>query len=279
MVLVKAENLTKEFVENVKVLDDVSLEINKGDFVSILGPSGSGKSTLLTILAGIDKPTSGTVYLDGVNLSNVTEKELAILRRTKLGYVFQFFNLVPYMTVKENIMLPLILNGKITKEMEANVDALMKDLGIKLYANRLPSKLSGGEQQRVAIARGMIFKPEILFLDEPTGNLDSKTGHEIMLLLHKINKEHKTTIVQVTHNKENAQFSSKLIYIKDGKLVSEIDDATVEAEITMPDAEEPNLKNEGETSAKNNVMQDDLKDDNENSLPQDKEKENIEDSI
>lgn len=228
MVLLKAENLTKEFIEGTKVIDDISLEINQADFVSIFGPSGSGKSTLLTILAGIDKPSSGTVYLDGIDLSNASEKELAILRRTKVGYVFQFFNLVPYMTVKENIMLPLILNGKVTKSMEADVDVLMQDLGIASYADRLPSKLSGGEQQRVAIARGMIFKPEILFLDEPTGNLDSKTGHEIMLLLSRINKEYGTTIVQVTHSKENAKFSSRLIFIKDGKLVSELDtDATI----------------------------------------------------
>ena len=175
----------------------------------------------------IDKPSSGTVYLDGIDLSNASEKELAILSEQS-WLCFSVFNLVPYMTVKENIMLPLILNGKVTKSMEADVDVLMQDLGIASYADRLPSKLSGGEQQRVAIARGMIFKPEILFLDEPTGNLDSKTGHEIMLLLSRINKEYGTTIVQVTHSKENAKFSSRLIFIKDGKLVSELDtDATI----------------------------------------------------
>lgn len=223
MTLLKANNLTKEFIKGVKVLDNISLEITSGDFVSILGPSGSGKSTLLTLLAGIDKPTNGNVYLDDLNLSEATEKELAILRRTKIGYVFQFFNLVPYMSVRENILLPLILNGRVTKQMHKEVDALMKDLGLFSYANRLPSKLSGGEQQRVAIARSMIFKPGILFLDEPTGNLDSKTGHEIMLLLSKLNKEYGTTIVQVTHSRENAKFSSKLIFIKDGVLVTELE--------------------------------------------------------
>lgn len=235
MPLIKAENIFKYYIEGIKVLDDVSIEINKGEFVSILGASGSGKSTLLAILSGLDKPSSGNVFFDDMNLVDKSEKDLAKLRRTKIGYVFQFFNLVPYMTVKENVLLPLILNGKVTKEMEGEVDELLDQLGLSDYSDRLPSKLSGGEQQRVAIARGLIFKPEVLFLDEPTGNLDSKTGHSIMELLAKINKEYNTTIVQVTHSKENAKFSSRLIYIQDGKIEGSIDESVVASSLTNED--------------------------------------------
>ncbi len=218
MAVLKCENLSKKFGD-LLVLNDVSLEIQKGSFVSIVGASGSGKSTLLTILGGIDKPTTGRVMLDDKEISSMTEKELAILRRTKLGFVFQFFNLAPYLTAEENVLLPIMLGGKITEEHRARAKELMEYLGISELKDKLPSKMSGGEQQRIAIARGLIINPEVILLDEPTGNLDSKNSEEIMNLLKRINEEFNTTIVQVTHSEHNARFANVIITIKDGKIV------------------------------------------------------------
>ncbi len=223
MAVLSCLNVTKYFGEN-RVLNDVSLEIEKGSFVSIVGASGSGKSTLLTILGGIDKPTEGKVYLEGAEISSMSEKELAILRRTKLGFVFQFFNLAPYLTAEENVLLPIMLSGKIKDEDRARANELMKYLGIEALKNKLPGKMSGGEQQRIAIARGLIINPEVILLDEPTGNLDSKNSEEIMNLLKRINKEFNTTIVQVTHSDINAHYGNVIITIKDGKIIrSEVD--------------------------------------------------------
>lgn len=218
MTILKAADITKVFGENIKVLDGVSLEVEKGDFISIIGASGSGKSTLLTILGGIDKPTEGAVFLDGKDITKMKEKELAVLRRTKIGFVFQFFNLAPYLTVYENIMLPVILSGKSQAGARKKAEELMEYLGITAHKDKLPAKLSGGEQQRTAIARGLIFGPEIIFLDEPTGNLDSKTGREIMELLKKINTDFETTIIQVTHSEQNAAYGNRIISIADGKI-------------------------------------------------------------
>ncbi|MBQ8178510.1 MAG: ABC transporter ATP-binding protein [Clostridia bacterium] len=228
MAVLKCENLSKKFGEHL-VLDDVSLEIQKGSFVSIVGASGSGKSTLLTILGGIDKPTSGRVMLDDKEISSMTEKELANLRRTKLGFVFQFFNLAPYLTAEENVLLPIMLSGKITDEHRARAKELMEYLGIAELKDKLPSKMSGGEQQRIAIARGLIINPEVILLDEPTGNLDSKNSEEIMNLLKRINDEFNTTIVQVTHSDHNARFANVIITIKDGKIVDITGDTMVES--------------------------------------------------
>lgn len=216
--MIRAENITKTFNNKLTVLDGVSLQIENGDFVSITGASGSGKSTLLSILGGIDKPTSGKVFLDEVEISALAEKELAKLRRTKVGFVFQFFNLAPYLTVLENIMLPVILDGKQTKHFAKKAEDLMEYLGITAQKEKLPSTLSGGEQQRAAIARGLIFGPEVIFLDEPTGNLDSKTSRETMELLAKINADTGTTIVQVTHSMTNAGFGNRIIEIQDGQI-------------------------------------------------------------
>ena len=218
MAVLSCLNVTKYFGEN-RVLDNVSLEIERGSFVSIVGASGSGKSTLLTILGGIDKPSEGSVILDGVEISKMSEKELAILRRTKLGFVFQFFNLAPYLTAEENVLLPITLRGKVTEEDKKKATELMEYLGISELKNKLPGKMSGGEQQRVAIARGLIINPEVILLDEPTGNLDSKNSEEIMNLLKRINKEFNTTIVQVTHSDVNANYGNVLITIKDGKII------------------------------------------------------------
>ncbi len=218
MAVLSCLNVTKYFGEN-RVLNNVSLDIERGSFVSIVGASGSGKSTLLTILGGIDKPSEGSVILDGVEISKMSEKELAILRRTKLGFVFQFFNLAPYLTAEENVLLPITLRGKVTEEDKKKATELMEYLGISELKNKLPGKMSGGEQQRVAIARGLIINPEVILLDEPTGNLDSKNSEEIMNLLKRINKEFNTTIVQVTHSDVNANYGNVLITIKDGKII------------------------------------------------------------
>lgn len=232
MALLQAKNVTKYFGENC-VLNDVSINIEKGSFVSIIGASGSGKSTLLTILGGIDKPTQGTVTLDGEEISAMSEKQLAILRRSKLGFVFQFFNLAPYLTAEENVLLPIMLSGKVTDEHRTRAKELMEYLGVIEQKDKLPQKMSGGEQQRVAIARGLIINPEVILLDEPTGNLDSRNSAEIMNLLKRINEEMGTTIVQVTHSDVNAQYGDRIIAIKDGKILdvveaSDDDEAPVE---------------------------------------------------
>lgn len=219
--VLEVKNVTKTFANGVTVLDGDSLAIAKGDFVSIVGASGSGKSTLLTILGGIDKPTSGEVFVCGEQIDNKSEKELAVLRRTRIGFVFQFFNLAPYLTVKENILLPIVLDKKPQKAYVSEAERLMEYLGITAHADKLPATLSGGEQQRVAIARGLIFKPEIILLDEPTGNLDSKSGKEIMELLKKINVDFQTTIVQVTHSAQNASYGNRIIRIADGRIIDE----------------------------------------------------------
>lgn len=220
-IIINAQNISKSFNNDIWVLDDVSLEIPKGDFVSIVGASGSGKSTLLTILGGMDIPTKGKVFFDGEDITVLKESRLAKLRRTKIGFVFQFFNLAPYLTVEENIILPVVLNGEKKKSYSERLDYLLDYLGIAAYRNKMPSKLSGGEQQRVAIARGLIFEPEVIFLDEPTGNLDSKSAQSIMELLKKINQEMGTTILQVTHSSKNAEYGNKVILIKDGKIIEQ----------------------------------------------------------
>ena len=221
-IVLKAENVTKIYDNTSEpVLRSVSLTVFTGDFISILGASGSGKSTLLSILGGMENATSGSVFFEDVNLCRLKEKELSKLRRTKLGFVFQFFNLAPYLTVKENILLPLMLDGKNTKKYEQKYDELTKYLSIDNLKDKLPRYLSGGEQQRVAIARGLIYEPKIIFLDEPTGNLDSRSADEIMVLLKKINEELKTTILQVTHSEQNASYGNRIIRINDGQLSEE----------------------------------------------------------
>jgi putative ABC transport system ATP-binding protein len=172
-------------------------------------------------LGGIDRPTAGEVFLRGENIAQKKERDLAILRRTQIGFVFQFFNLAPYLTVYENILLPIILGGKKQKDYAQKADELMDYLGISAHKNKMPQKLSGGEQQRVAIARSLIFSPEIIFLDEPTGNLDSRAGTEIMELLKRVNEEYKTTVVQVTHSTKNAAYGNRVIRIVDGKINEE----------------------------------------------------------
>ncbi len=218
MAILQLIDITKNFGD-IAVLKGINLSINKGDFVSIIGASGSGKSTLLTIMGGIDTPTSGTVMMGDVDITNFKEKEKAVLRRTKLGFVFQFFNLAPYLTAKENIQLPLILNKENLSSKEEELLKLASYLKIDGILHKLPSELSGGEQQRVAIARALVYHPELILLDEPTGNLDSTTAKETMELLSSINKDLGSTIVQVTHSLDNAQYGNRIIEIKDGQIV------------------------------------------------------------
>lgn len=212
-------NLCKTYqsgTTEVKALDNVSFSVDKGEFVSIIGPSGSGKSTLLHILAGIDRPTSGKVYVDGEDIYTKSEKELAFYRRRKAGLIYQFYNLVPTLTVAENIILPGRLDKKKT-DKEA-LDRLIDMLGLTDRKNHLPSQLSGGQQQRCAIGRVLFTNPALMLADEPTGNLDSKSASEVMQLLKNANKQYGQTLIMITHNSDLAEQADRMLIIKDGRL-------------------------------------------------------------
>ncbi|CCK87194.1 ABC transporter, ATP-binding protein [Clostridioides difficile NAP08] len=219
---VEAKNIIKEYKignTTTRVLKEVSLQVMKGEFVSIMGQSGSGKSTLLYILGGLDTPTSGKVYMNGADISHFNDEKMSIIRRRNIGFVFQFYNLIPNLNVEENIMLPLLLDGKNLKDYKNQLDEILYIVGLTDRRKHTPRELSGGQQQRVAIARALIGKPEILFADEPTGNLDSKTGIEIIDLLDKINRDNGQTIIMVTHSPEAAKSSSRTITVSDGLIV------------------------------------------------------------
>lgn len=211
--LCKSYDLGKEKVE---ILKNINLKIEKGNFYSIMGPSGSGKSTLLYLLGGLDKPTSGQIKINGKELSTMKDKEESKMRRTDIGFIFQFYNLIPNLNVEENIMLPILLDGKKMKSYKKDLEEILEIVGLTERRKHTPRELSGGQQQRVAIARALINKPDIIFADEPIGNLDSKTGMEIMQLLQKINQTQHKTIVQVTHSRESAEYGTHLIMVKDG---------------------------------------------------------------
>ena len=218
-IAVEGRHIVKDFRlgETItNVLKDVSLEVMQGEFVSIMGPSGSGKSTLLYILGGLDSPTSGTIRLNGTDVSHLKDEQMSRLRRQKIGFVFQFYNLIPNLNVEENIMFPLLLDGRKWKDYKKKLSYILELTGLSDRQKHTPRELSGGQQQRVAIARALIGSPEILFADEPTGNLDSKTGAEIMHLLHQINEESKQTIIMVTHSAEAAKSSNRIITVRDG---------------------------------------------------------------
>ncbi|MGO0882513.1 ABC transporter ATP-binding protein [Clostridioides difficile] len=218
-IVIEAKNIVKEFKVGsitTKILRDVSLQVKKGEFVSIMGQSGSGKSTLLYILGGLDTPTSGKVYMNGTDISHFNDDKMSIIRRRNIGFVFQFYNLIPNLNVEENIMLPLLLDGKKINDYKKQLNEILEIVGLSDRRKHTPRELSGGQQQRVAIARALIGKPEILFADEPTGNLDSKTGLEIMQLLSKINQESGQTIIMVTHSLEAAESSNRIITVLDG---------------------------------------------------------------
>lgn len=201
----------------VRALDGVSITVNHGEFVAIVGTSGSGKSTLLHMLGGLDRPTSGSVNVDGKDLFTLKEEELTIFRRRKIGFVFQNYNLVPVLNVYENIVLPIQLDGN--KPDEAFVNQIIKTLGLESKLNNLPNNLSGGQQQRVAIARALASKPAIILADEPTGNLDTKTSLDVIGLLKVTSQQFKQTMVMITHNEEIAQMADRIIHIEDGNIV------------------------------------------------------------
>lgn len=221
MEILKVENLTKSYGKGeakVDALKNINLSINKGEFVAIVGPSGSGKSTLLHLLGGVDKPTSGKVYINDVDIYNLKEKDLSIFRRRNVGLIYQFYNLIPVLSVKENILLPAELdNRKIDKDY---LDDLLKTLGLKERANHLPNELSGGQQQRTSIGRALINRPSIVLADEPTGNLDSKASDEIVELLKMSNKKFNQTIIMITHDLEIAKLADRIIRIEDGRIIN-----------------------------------------------------------
>ncbi len=222
MEILKVENLVKQYGKGdtmVKAVDNISFTVEKGEFVAIVGSSGSGKSTLLHIIGGVDRPTSGKVYVDGEDVFKLNENNLAIFRRRQVGLIYQFYNLIPILNVKENITLPILLDGK--KVDEVYLNELVDTLGLSKRVNHLPNELSGGEQQRVSIGRALMNRPSILLADEPTGNLDSKNSKEIVDLLRLSNKKYKQTIIMITHDQKLALNADRIITIKDGKIVSD----------------------------------------------------------
>jgi len=219
MEILRVENLTKYYGEGenkVKALDGISFSVNKGEFVAIIGPSGSGKSTLLHLLGGVDKPTSGKVYINNVDVYKQNDSRLAIFRRREVGLIYQFYNLIPILNVKENITLPLLLDSKQVNEERLN--EILTTLNLADRVNHLPNELSGGQQQRVSIGRALINAPAILLADEPTGNLDSKNGQEIVEFLKLSNKKYKQTLIVITHDEKIALQADRIISIEDGKI-------------------------------------------------------------
>ena len=220
MEILKVENLCKTYDTGgvpVKALDHVSFTVNKGEFVAIVGASGSGKSTLLHILGGVDRPTSGHVYLNGKDVYLLNENNIAIFRRREVGLIYQFYNLLPILNVKENITLPVLLDGK--KPDTKYLNDLIHTLGLEDRIHHLPNELSGGQQQRVSIGRALMNHPALLLADEPTGNLDSKASKEILELLQVSNEKYHQTIIMITHDKELALHANRIITLEDGKII------------------------------------------------------------
>ena len=223
MEILRVENLTKIYGKDttkVVAVDNVSFSVQKGEFVAIVGASGSGKSTLLHLLGGVDRPTSGKVYIDGKDIYDFNDDKLAIFRRRQVGLIYQFYNLIPILNVEENITLPLSLDNR---EVDSKrLDEMLNLLGLQNRKNHLPNELSGGQQQRTSIGRALITNPTIILADEPTGNLDSKSSDEIVALLKKSNKELKQTIIMITHNMEIAKCADRILKIEDGRLLKEV---------------------------------------------------------
>jgi putative ABC transport system ATP-binding protein len=203
----------------VSILDDITLEVPAKQFLAIVGPSGSGKSTLLGLIAGMDAPTAGIISLDGRDITNLSEDELARLRREKVGYVFQSFHLIPTLTARENVAVPLELAGD--PEAESKADALLRAVGLEARGHHYPAQLSGGEQQRVAVARAFANRPAILLADEPTGNLDTATGQQVIDLLIRLNRDHGSTLVLVTHDQALAAYADRVVRLLDGRIASD----------------------------------------------------------
>ena len=225
MAILVAEGLQKQYQLGehiVSALNGVDFTVEKGEFVAIMGPSGSGKSTLLHLLGGLDKPTSGEIKLAGESLSQLDEKETTLVRRHNVGFVFQFYNLLPTLTAEENILLPILIDGQDTKDYESHLTTLLDMIGLTGRRHHKPDQISGGEQQRVSLARALITRPAIVLADEPTGNLDSKTGTSIMQLLRRSCDELGQTIIVVTHDQRAAAFADRVVFLQDGEIVSRV---------------------------------------------------------
>lgn len=219
MKILEVKNLSKNYGKGdtlVKALDNVSFSVDQGEFVAIIGPSGSGKSTLLHILGGVDTPTSGSVIIGDTNIAKLDETALAIFRRRQIGLVYQFYNLIPILTVEENLTLPLLLDGR--KPDKKAIDSLVKRLGLEQRLNHLPNQLSGGQQQRVSIGRALVNNPALMLADEPTGNLDSANSKEIISLLRQFNRDNNQTVIIITHDEKIAMSADRVISIEDGKI-------------------------------------------------------------
>ena len=222
MKILEVTNLCKTYGKGdtmVKALDNVSFSVEKGEFLAIIGPSGSGKSTLLHILGGVDVPTSGSVVINQTDISNLDVTALAIFRRRQIGLIYQFYNLIPILTVQENLTLPLLLDGR--KPDKKQIDTLVKRLGLENRLDHLPNQLSGGQQQRVSIGRALVNNPALMLADEPTGNLDSENSKEIISLLRQFNKEFNQTVIIITHDEKIANSADRVITIEDGKITGD----------------------------------------------------------
>jgi putative ABC transport system ATP-binding protein len=224
MTILKMAEVTKVYEGKVthRAINQLSFEVNKGEFVAVMGPSGSGKTTLLNLISTIDSATSGTITIDGLRPEEMTKTELALFRRRQLGFVFQDFNLLQMLTVEENLVLPLTLDGIPIDEMKRRIKELAKKLDLDQILEKRPNEISGGQAQRTAIGRALIHKPNFILADEPTGNLDSKASRDVLELLVKVNQEQKTTILMVTHDPIAASYCDRVIFIKDGEFFNEI---------------------------------------------------------
>ncbi|GGC87205.1 ABC transporter ATP-binding protein [Enterococcus wangshanyuanii] len=222
--MLQVENLSKTYGEEIKyeALKDLNLTVNDGEFIGIMGPSGSGKSTFLNLLATIDQPTSGHILLNGKDPNQLNQEQIAKFRRRELGFIFQSFNLMPTLTVEENIVLPLTLDGEKISVMKKQLNRLADRLGIASLLKKRIAEISGGQAQRVAVARAMIHQPQLLLADEPTGNLDTKSSKDVMQLLQQLNENEQATILMVTHDPLAASYCKRIVFIKDGQLVDEI---------------------------------------------------------
>lgn len=224
-IVIEVDHVRKVYVTKkiqYEALRDVSIRIKKGEFVSVLGPSGSGKTTLMNLIGTLDRSTSGSISLDGINVSSLNDDELAAVRNKKIGFIFQSYNLVPYLTVLQNTILPLMVEGKNTAENTERAKALLTEIGIGDHLEKKPNELSGGQQQRVAIARALVNDPPIILADEPTGNLDSHTADAVLKLLIRVCKEKSTTVLMVTHDPSVAAVTQRSIYMKDGLIEKQV---------------------------------------------------------
>ena len=224
--MLKVINLQKDFKNNrntFKILKDINLDVKEGEFLSIMGPSGAGKTTLLNILSTIDKPTSGKVYYENKDINKISNKELSKFRRDNIGFIFQDYNLLDSMSVEDNIALPLVIANEKQSKIKSEIIKLSKFFGIEAHLKKYPYELSGGQKQRVATARALITSPKIIFADEPTGALDSKSSSELLNCLKEMNEKFNVTVIMVTHDPFSASYSKKVIFIKDGKLNARID--------------------------------------------------------